>query len=184
MNKLISVMGTALLAVMVIGCSGKTRVESDLGIKGAPDWVNEGTVVLKDKDGRFFHGVGSATSMGDESLQISPADGRARAELARILSSYMKVVSTDYLASAGKDEAQRVEQSVSQQIENLTQVNLSGAKVIGRWHDKKRNMIYSIVELDMKHVKDTVGQVETMNEGLKNFINTRGDNIFDGMIKR
>lgn len=184
MNRLIRGIAVVLLAVLLAACGGKTRVDSDLHIKGAPDWVNEGTVVVNDKDGRLFHGVGSAPALGDESLQVSTADGRARAELARILTSYMKVVSSDYLASVGKDEAQMVEQSVSQEIANFTQVNLSGSKVIGRWRDTKRNMVYSIVELDMKHVKETVQQVETMNQGLRSFITERGDNIFDAMATR
>ena len=54
-------LAAAALAVVLTACGGgKTIVESDLGIKGAPDWVNKGTQVLNDKDGRLFHGVGSS----------------------------------------------------------------------------------------------------------------------------
>jgi hypothetical protein len=173
-----------LLIVLLAACGGKTKVESDLGIKKAPDWVNEGTNILKNKGGRLFHGVGSAPAIGDESLQISTADGRARAELARILTSYMNVVSSDYVATAGKGEEQSTDQEISRQIENLTKINLSGSRVLGRWRDKKKNVIYSIVELDMKHVKETVKQVEAMNVGLRNFISERGDGVFDEMLKR
>lgn len=166
------------LALLLGACSGKTVVESDLAIKGAPDWVNEGTQILSDKDGRLFHGVGSAGPMGDESLQRSAADERARAELARILSSYMDVVSRDYAASAQGGAA---DQSVSRQIDNLSRVNLTGARIIGRWHDKRTRTVYSLAELDMKHVKDTLGMVQEMNQSLRDFIGAQGDNIFDRM---
>jgi len=162
--------------ILIAACSGKTTVKSDLGLSGAPDWVNEGTNILKDKNGRLFHGVGSAPPMGDMSLQKSTADERARAEVARILSSYMDVVSNDYLASSGGGDA---DQSVSRQIKNLTKINLTGAKIIGSWRDKKSNVIYSIVELDMQNVKTTMQNVKEMNEGLRNYISAQADNIFD-----
>ena len=36
---------------MLAACAGQTRLESDLAIKGAPDWVNKGTSYVNDKDG-------------------------------------------------------------------------------------------------------------------------------------
>jgi hypothetical protein len=172
-----------LFAVAISACSSTTKVESDLGIKGAPDWVNEGTNILNDKGGRLFHGVGSAGPMGDVALQKSTADDRARAEVARILSSYMDVVSSDYLSSARAGGASVAEESVTRQIKSLTKVNLAGAKIIGSWRDKKTNIIYSIAELDMKHVKDTVAGTQDMNDDLRRYIETRADNIFDRVAK-
>lgn len=172
-----------LLGMAVSGCSSTTKVESDLGIKGAPDWVNEGTATLNDKDGRLFHGVGSASPMGDMALQKSTADDRARAEVARILSSYMDVVSNDYLASARAGDTSASEESVSRQIKALTKVNLAGAKIIGSWRDPKTNIIYSIAELDMKQVKSTVAGAQEMNDDLRRYIETSADNIFDRVAK-
>ncbi|HEY5992997.1 MAG TPA: hypothetical protein VIU46_00185 [Gallionellaceae bacterium] len=174
----------ALLVAFVAACSsGPTKVESDLAIKGAPDWVNEGTNILNNKDGRLFHGVGSATAMGDQALQTSTADDRARAEVARILSSYMDVVSSDYQAAAKSGENTVNEESVSRQIKNLTKVNMAGVRIIGRWRDTKTNTIWSIAELDMNHVKSTLAGVQDMNADLKRYIETSGDNIFDRVAK-
>lgn len=171
-----------LVLALMVACSEKTTVKSDLGISGAPDWVNEGTNILKDKDGRLFHGVGSVGAMGDASLQVATADDRARAEVARVLFSYLDVVSNDYAASTGATgEAQ---QAVSRQVKNLTKVNLAGAKIIGRWRDKKTETVYSLAELDMKHVKTTIGGVQDMNEDLKRYISTNADNIFDKTASR
>jgi hypothetical protein len=174
-----NLLSTALLVLAISACSSTTKVESDLGIKGAPDWVNEGTNILSEKDGRLFHGVGSASPMGDMSLQESTADDRARAEVARVLSSYMDVVSNDYMASAKAGGANTNEEAVSREIKALTKVNLAGAKVIGRWRDTKTNIIYSIVELDMKQVKSTLAGTQDMNDDLKRYIESRADNIFD-----
>lgn len=178
MRTLILVMLTSLAA-----CGGKTTVDSDLNIKGAPDWVNEGTNILNDKDGRLFHGVGSAPPMGDMSLQKSTAENRARAEVARVLSTYMEVVTSDYLAASGSGKNAVAEQTVSRDINAITKINLSGARVIGYWRDKRTNNIYAIVELDMKRVKNIVSKVDKMNESLRNFIIKNGDNIFDRVAK-
>lgn len=173
-------LGYLLIMLMVlVGCSGKTMLESDLGIDGAPDWVNEGTQILNDKGGRYFHGVGQAPPMGDDSLQISTADNRARAEVARILTSYMEVVQTDYSAVAGATAELVTEQSISRQIESLSKTNMSGVEIIAHWRDEDNGKIYSIAELDLKQVKKVIAANEEMNAGFGNFFESQGDNIFD-----
>jgi hypothetical protein len=169
--------------LLLAACASKTTVESDLGISGAPDWVNEGTQYLNDKDGRLFHGVGQAPVMGDASLQISTADNRARAEVARILTSYLDVVSNDYTAASGSGDKAVNQQAVSQQISNLTKVNLSGAKIIGHWKDEKTSTIYSIAELDLSQVQNITAQVKDMNANLKRYILDNSTNIFDKMAQ-
>jgi len=173
----------SFVAAVVAGCGGKTMVESDLRIKGAPDWVNEGTAILKNRDGRFFHGIGSAPMMGDESLQVATADNRARAEIARILTSYMDVVYNDYTATSTSTEQPLNEGEISRQIQNVSKVNLSGAHIIAHWRDKRTQSIYALAELDMKHVKETVANVKDMNADVRQFILDSGDNIFDRTTK-
>jgi hypothetical protein len=186
MSKFNAVARLSLLALMLslAACSsGPTKVESNLNLKGVPDWVNQGTSVLNDKNGRLFHGVGSASPMGDMALQKSVADDRARAEVARILSSYLDVVSNDYMGAAKSGGEAVAEESVSRQIRNLTKVNLAGARIIGSWRDVKTGIIYSIAELDMNQVKSTLSTVQDMNADLKRYIETSGDNIFDRVAK-
>jgi hypothetical protein len=168
-----------LLLVLAACGGGKTVVESDLGIKGAPDWVNKGTSVLNDRDSRLFHGVGSSPAMGDESLQRSTADDRARAEVARMLSTYMDVVSNDYVAASGAGANASSEQAVSRQVKAVTRLNLSGSKIIGRWKDGRTNTVYSISELDLKHIKSTTQGAKEMNEDLRRYIDSNAENIFD-----
>jgi len=117
--------------------------------------------------------------MGDESLQRSTADDRARAEVARIFSSFMDVVSDDYVASTGTRADASAEQAVSRQIKAVTKLNLSGSKIIGRWKDARTNLVYSISELDLKHIKNTVQGVKDMNPDLRRYIDRNAENIFD-----
>lgn len=174
--------GIAMLWLLA-ACSSKNVVESNLHLKGAPDWVNEGTQILKTGNGRVFHGVGSAPPLGDMSLQTSTADDRARAELARVLSSYMNVVSNDYVAASSAADKGTVEQSLSREIENVTRINLTGARIIGRWRDTKSNVIYSLAELDLRDVKATVHGVEEMSSGFENYVDKHGETIFDRMAE-
>lgn len=168
------------LALALAACAGKTRVESDLGLRGAPDWVNEGTQLLNDRGGRLFHGIGEAPTMGDDSLQRATADDRARAELARILSSYLEVVGNDYSAAAGEMLAQ---QSVSREIRSLTRVNLSGARIIARWRDRKSGTLYALAELDMERISANLAALHDMDPDLRRYISAEGANIFDRLLQ-
>ncbi len=171
-------------SLLIFGCSGKTLVESDLGMSGAPDWVNQGTQYLNNNKGRLFHGVGEAPVMGDVSLQKSTADNRARAEVARILSSYLDVASHDYGTASGTGKNATNQQSVSREIQNISKINLSGARIIGRWKDKKTGTIYSLAELDMKYVNEVIKNVNHMNQNLQRYINKHANNIFDKVLAR
>lgn len=115
-----------VLAATLAGCAGRTRLESDLRVRGAPDWVNKGTAYVDDKGGRLFHGVGSAGPAGDDALQRAIADDRARAEVARIFSSYLDVATRDYQAAGRAGEARTSEEALSRQVHSLTKVIARG----------------------------------------------------------
>lgn len=176
----------ALLATVIAlgACGGKTTVKSDLHIKGAPSWVNKGTQVLKDKDGRLFHGVGMAEDLGNMSLQQTTADNRARAEIARILSSYMDVIENDYVTANRAENQRESREQISRQIKNVSETNLAGAKIIGRWRHKKTNTIYSLAELDMKYVKQTMNTYRDMNADFRNYFERNADKTFDKMEQK
>ena len=170
-------------SLVLLACSSQTQLTSDLGISGAPDWVNKGTAYVANDSGRLFHGVGSASAVGDPSLQRSVADDRARAELARIFSNYIDLASADYQASAKSGKDAQTDQSVSRQIRSASQLNLSGARIIARWHDKKSNTLWSIAEIDMKQFKETLSAAREMNGDAKRYLVEQGDNLFDRVSK-
>jgi hypothetical protein len=168
---------------LLTACSSRTVVESNLGIKGAPDWVNKGSQALNDQNGQLIHGIGSAPNMNDESLQRSTADDRARTEVARVLNSFMHVVSQDYSASSGSGQDQQNTSNVSRQIQNITDQNVSGARIIAQWADPKTGTVWSLAELNMKQVKDMVSGSKDMNAGFRDYFNSHADNVFDSMTK-
>ena len=170
--------------VLLSACSHRTTVESDLGIKDAPDWVNEGNQALKDGKSRFFRGTGSAPSMNDASLQQSTADNRARAELAQIFSSYMDVVANDYSAAASDTDETMNEQAVYRSIKNITQLNVSGAEIIARWRDERTGILYSLAEIDLNKVKRVTSAAKTMDATFKSFFDQHSESIFDRMERQ
>lgn len=174
----------ASLCVFLAACSGgQTKIESDLGIKGAPDWVNEGTQAVSNKDGRLIQGVGSSPPLGDESLQLSTADNRARAEIARVISTYMDVLGNDYLASAKQADGYVADASIQQQINSISKVVLNGSRIVGRWKHEDTGVIYSFAELDLKKVQDIIKANQNMNEGLKVYLLDNSDVAFDKIAK-
>ncbi len=170
----------ASLCVFLVACAGgETKVESDLGIKGAPDWVNEGTQAVSNKGGRLIQGVGSSPMLNDQSLQISTADNRARAEIARVVSTYMDVMANDFLAAAKQTDGYVADASVQQQINSVSKVVLNGSKILGRWKDEKTGTIYAFAELDLKKVQDVIKANQSMNQGLKVYLLDNSDVAFD-----
>lgn len=113
------------VSVMAAGCTLEPIHSDDAEkIKGAPDWVNNGSVSLSTKDADLFYGVSSANPQGDLALQKSIADDRANAEVVRVLGTFLDVVSNDFLLSSrsgdnfGSEDAayRRIEDAAANQI--------------------------------------------------------------------
>ena len=168
------------LAVVLGGCGGSQTIESDLGIDGAPDWVNEGTQAVDNDGGRFIYGVASAPNLGDEALQLSTADNRARAEVARVVSTYVDATINDYSASAGRETA---DLSVEQNISSVTQSVLNGSKVKGRWRDERSGNIWAFVEMDMKTLDDAIATAGKLSQGFKDYYRGHSGTHFERFVQ-
>lgn len=179
MAKLLNAISVLFLALVVGACSSQTTIESDMGLSGAPDWVNEGTQAVKDDDGRLIHGVGMAPSMGDVSLQKATADNRARAEIARVLSTYVDAVINDYTASTGSD----ADLSIEREIRSTTQLALSGARILGHWKDEDTGDVYAFAELDMDAVKKSLKTATSLSDAFKGHYQEKADANFDRFME-
>ena len=149
---------SALTATVLLACSGSPKIESDLGIKGAPDWVNEGTQAVDNKNGRFIYGVASAPPLNDESLQTSTADNRARAEVARVVATYIDATLSDYSESTGDAASMSIEQTINSNI-------------------------WSFVEMDMKALDDAIATSSKLSQGFKGYYSGNSGVNFDRFIK-
>lgn len=163
------------LAALLVACSGQHRVESDLRVKGAPDWVNEGTQAVNNEEGRFIYGVGMAPAMGDLSLQRATADNRARTEIARVLSTYISATLNDYTASTGYG----ADASVDRAIESTTRLSLAGARILGAWVDKRTGDLYAFAELDLKTLDRSVATAGNLSQAFKDFYSRHADAHFE-----
>ena len=179
MKRSIEIFSFILLVLMLGACSSKTVIESDMGLSGAPDWVNEGTQAVKNDDNRLIHGVGMAPPMGDVSLQKATADNRARAEIARVLSTYVDVVMSDYSASTGGD----VELGVERDLRSTTQLALSGARIIGHWKDQDSGDVYAFAELDMETVTESLKTAKSLSKAFKRHFKANNNANFDRFME-
>lgn len=169
----------ASLVWVLLACATPAGLNDTIDENGVPGWVNEGSSILTSKQGRRFYGVGSAPMLGDFSLQTATADNRARNEINRILASYVEIVSRDFIASGDAADAGFNAQNVAQQMDQLANMDLTGIQVVGHWQDKQSNVIYSIAEIDMQQVRETIKSAESLHPGLREFIKEKGDRIFD-----
>jgi len=80
--------------------------------------------------GKVFYGVGIASGIRNQALLRSTADNGARAEVAKILETYVAVLAKDYMASttAGDMKASSEEQHVEMALKTFTKTTLHGAE--------------------------------------------------------
>ncbi len=180
MTKFMSFLYIVLFTLVLGACSSKTTIDSDMGISGAPDWVNEGSQAVENNEGRLIHGVGMAPAMGDVSLQKSTADNRARAEVARVLSTYIDAVSKDYTASSGGE----ADLNVEREIRSTTQLALSGARILGHWKDDDTNDIYAFAELDLDAVEATLKTATSLSDAFKKYYKENASTNFDRFMEK
>ena len=253
----------AVLGAVISGCAIEPiRDEYKVIIKDAPDWVNKGSMISGGKEGRLFIGVSSVTLQGDLALQKSIADDRSKAEVAKVLLSYMDEVSNEYLSNSERsgrnqiheesvlrkidesalrqinesaasqiedamtrqfkealtpqfkneisrqikavatrkirvavssqvdflreieeDISAQIKEAVAYQIKKTIKVNLAGARIVENWRDPKANMMWTLSELDMVHVKSTIAEISDMNVDLKSYFEANAEIVFDRIIR-
>ena len=170
------------ILLITVGCSSKqssSDIETDMKLEDAPAWVNQGTNAVSNDNGRLIHGVGSAPVMGDLSLQKSTADNRARAEIARVMSTFIDSTLADYSASNGES----FDMSVDKTLKSSTRAALSGAVIIGSWRSSKSGDVYSFAELDLKKLEASISNADKINKSFKEFSKKHLHANFDRFTK-
>jgi hypothetical protein len=164
------------------GCSSKQSsadIETDMKLADAPAWVNQGTNAISNEEGRLIHGVGSAPAMGDLSLQKATADNRARAEIARIMSTFIDSTIADYSASNGEN----FDMSVDKSLKSSTRAALSGAIIIGSWRSTQSGEVFSFAELDLEKLETSISNADKINQSFKNYSKQNLEANFDRFTK-
>jgi len=73
--------------------------------------------------------------------------------------------------------------AVLRQMKTTASAHLVKARIIGNWHDPRTNAIWSISELELKNIKNTMTGIADINAELKQFVEINADNIFDRIIR-
>ena len=167
---------TNIMAMSIF--DNRTIMEKEF--EGAPEWITKGcsTYYKNNKDDRVLCGVGS-------SLNKNPSDARtiavikARAEIAGNIQTHITAILKDYsMTETGRkefaqDDYQRIEDFSTQ----ITQMTLYGTKVVDYWVSKN-GALYALVVLTKGQFKDSINQMNSLSENLKENIIERAEKSF------
>lgn len=169
-------LGLAILGA--VGCGGR---KSGPIAEKAPDWVNKGNGAFKDGGQSVFYGVGIAQGIRNRSLSVVAADDRARGEIAKIMNSYVTVLTKDYMASttAGAMDKSSEEQHVSQTLKNFAKFTLHGAVIVDHWKDPSDGTMFSLCKLDMNAVKKTLEDSKELDSKMRDYVRANAEKAFD-----
>ncbi|MDE2038547.1 MAG: hypothetical protein KGO96_03410 [Elusimicrobia bacterium] len=170
-------LGLGLLAA--VGCGGR-KVSGPVAAQ-APDWVNKGNGAFKDGGQGVFYGVGIASGIRNRALSVVAADDRARGEIAKIMDSYVAILTKDYMASttAGDMSKSSEEQTVSQTLKSFAKFTLHGAVIIDHWKDPTDGTMFSLCKLDMAAVQKTLDDSKELDAKMRDYVKADADKAFD-----
>ncbi len=107
------------LSSVIAGCNIEPiRMDDKDVIKGAPDWVNKGSMLVESTNLRQFRGVSFATPKADMALQKSIADDNSRAEVGKVLESYLDDVSNSYSVSVRRGVSRENDEIIYRHFES------------------------------------------------------------------
>src|SRR4051812_15100552 len=164
-------MAVCCAALLACGAEKKPEVSNQVLHANGPDWVNKGTGAFGAAQGKSFYGVGMASGIRNASLRRSTSDSRGRAEIAKILNTYVAVLNKDYQASttAGDMSASAEEQHVQQALKTYTQMELSGVQIVDHWVDADGTE-FSLAQLDMETFKNNLDKMRDLNERVRDAV--------------
>lgn len=170
-----------LVGALALGaCGGRAKVSPIAA--NAPEWVNKGSGAMKDKDGKqVFYGVGIAQGIRNRALSVSAADDRGRAELAKIMNSYVTTLTKDYMASitAGDMTKSSEEQMVSNTMKNFAKFTLHGAIPVDHWKDPADGTLFALVKLDMGAVQQSLNESKELDGKVRDYVKANAEKAFD-----
>lgn len=176
MRKLVMVAGLLVLGACASGPSAGGVYD------GAPDWVVKGSGAFGGSQGKAFYGVGSASNIQNPGLRRRAADSQARAEIAKILNTYVANLEKQYQEStfAGDEHGQAQEvQMVTNALKSFTQAQLNGVQIVDHWISKDGSTEFALALLDFDMMKDSMDRVNTLNDRMRAVVKARSDAAFD-----
>jgi len=158
-----------------VGCAGPQKPAAP----ASPAWVNKGSGAFDVDKGKVFYGVGIASGIRNRALLRSTADNRARAEIAKILETYVAVLAKDYMASttAGDMKASSEEQHVEQALKTFSKTTLHGARIIDHWRDPADGSLFSLCELDLFAFKNALDDYKELDAKVRDHVRQNAEKM-------
>lgn len=169
-----------LVSALALGACGGAK-KSPIA-NNAPEWVNKGSGAMKDKDGKqVFYGVGILQGVRNRALSVTGADDRGRAELAKIMNSYVTTLTKDYMATitAGDMTKSSEEQMVSSTMKNFAKFTLHGSVPVDHWKDPADGTMFSLVKLDMAAVNASLAESKELDSKVRDYVKANAEKAFD-----
>ena len=173
MNTLFKGLVVGLLALGMSACgSSKTAGDAPANFQGIeyPDWVLKGSGAYSGDAGQVFYGVGSVTGIKNHALARTPADNRARADLAKVFETYSASLMKDYMASTMAGDAVSEEQHVENVIKTFSAQTLSGVQVVDHWFHPADGTVFALARLDLSAFTDSLEKMNELNGKVKEYV--------------
>ncbi|MCS7213175.1 MAG: LPP20 family lipoprotein [Candidatus Calescibacterium sp.] len=120
--------------------------------KKEPEWVRKGSGAFPQE--QKIYGVGVANQTPSEAMDRTRCDTRARAELAKILNTYVASLVTDFMEN-NRDffnpEKEGLDEFTQSIIKTVTEATLVGSQIIDRYIDEKKKIHYCLAALEINN---------------------------------
>jgi len=170
----------AMGVLVFVGCAKKKPESAPSGAPpGSPAWVCKGSGAFDVDKAKIFYGVGIASGIQNKALLISTADSRARAEIAKILETYVALLAKDYMASttAGDMSASAEEQHVEQALKTFTKTTLHGARIVDHWRDSEDGSMFALCEMDLFAFKEALDNYKELDSQVRDYVRDNAEKL-------
>lgn len=131
---------------------------------GPPSWVYKGSGAYNVGKRRVFYGVGKAKGIKNQALLRATADNRARAEIFKIIDTYVSIFAKDFITSTTNRK-----RPASFKATTFRRTLLLRAEIVDRWRDQKDGTQFSLCELDLLAFKNALDEYKDLDERVKNY---------------
>lgn len=168
------VMGAGL--ALAAGCGSAQTA----AVPQAPEWVHKASGAFKDGGQSVFYGVGIAGGIKNAAMRRTAADDRGRAEIAKVMNSYVTSLTKSYMAStiAGDPSKSSEEQHVTDTMKNFAKFTLHGSIPVDHWVAPDGTE-YALIKLDMKAIQQTLNDAKELDASVRDHIRANAEKAHD-----
>ncbi len=167
----------ALFAMLLMAsCGGKDIKPAEPQM---PEWCMKTSGVIINADrGKLVVGVGAVSGIKSPAMARANADGQARAEIAKIFSSYTENLLKQYQRSTAADGQVSEEQDFMQATRIFTKMNVVGAAIEDRYFDVKSETFYSKAVIDFGKFNELINNNNELSSKVRDFVRSNADDAF------